>query len=130
MCTVPLLPCGLLMCLPYIHHEFVSLILFFSQPHCCRMDEGQPSVNTRLGQSTVHGLDYGLWTMDGFSEQIWIQTTPTSYYDLLPRPLLEIILSHAHFLVSSGCSQNIHPVRICMHTYSIITLLCLGLIVG
>ena len=102
----------------------------FSQPHCCRMDEGRPSVNTRLGQSTVHGLDYGLWTMDWLSEQIWIQTTPTSYYDLLPRPLLEIILSHAHFLVSSGCSQNIHPVRICMHTYSIITLLCLGLIVG
>ena len=37
--------------------------------------------------------------MDWVSEQIWIQTTPTSYYDLLPRPLPEIILCHAHFLV-------------------------------
>ena len=58
------------------------------------------SVNTELSQSTVHGLDYGLWTIHWLREQIWIQTTPTSYYDLLPRPLPVIILCHAHFLVS------------------------------
>ena len=40
--------------------------------------EGYISVNIGRSQSTVHGMDYGLWTMDRLSEQICIQATPTS----------------------------------------------------